>query len=159
MTISTYRNGVRTANTLMHSSWMVLVCVESRRESSVTIAVRACTLRANEKESGVIETPLPLSQGEGQGEGSGESRHPEPTPRHPSRPDTPTPRADPTPRHPDTPRKVLQMQTDARGCKGAQADARGCKGMQAIKQGERGKGQGVSRGGRGNSQKAQKAKH
>ena len=58
------------------------------------------------------------------------SRATAPTPRHPSRPDTPTPQADPTPRHPDTPRKVLHMQTDARGCKGAQGDARGCKGMQ-----------------------------
>ena len=100
-----------------------------------------------------------MSSGKLLGQGERESSHPEPTPRHPSRPDTPTPRAVQTPRHPDTPKKVLQMQTDARGCKGAQGDARGCKEMQSEKQGERGKGQGVSRGGAEKSQKAQKEKH
>ena len=117
--------------------------MELRKRSYATIAVLVNTLRANEKESKVFDTLLSLSLGEGQGGRERESRHPEPTPRHPSRPDTPTPRADPTPRHPDTPRKVLQMQTDASRCKGAQADARGCKRMQAIKQGGRGKGGGA----------------
>ena len=73
---------------------MELVCVESRRESSVTIAVRVCTLRINEKESRVFDTLISLSCGRAGGRGQGESRHPDPTPR----PDT----TDPTPR-PDTP--------------------------------------------------------
>lgn len=50
--------GVKTANTLMLSLWMGLVCVKNRMESFVTIVVHVCTLRINkfgdEKKAGFL---------------------------------------------------------------------------------------------------------
>ena len=88
------------------------------------------------KESRVFDTLLSLYLGEGEGGRERESLATDPTPRHPSRPDTPTPLADPTPRHPDTPRKVQGCKPMQGGCKGVQADARGCKEMQGDANGK-----------------------
>ena len=163
MTISTHRNGVRTANTLMLSSWMGLVCVESKMIDFVSIVVRVYTLRANEKESKVFDTLLSLSQGKGRGGGQRESRPTDPTHRpEPTRPTDPTHRPD-HPTRPDPQRQVQEMQADASGCKGAQPDARGCKRMQADASGkarrERVEGRRKGQGGRCPRQRAQKAKH
>ena len=142
----------------MHSSWMELGCVRSRKGSSVTIAVRVCTLRASEKESRVFDTLLSLSacvmgeQGQGESHRADPTRHPDPTPRPPTR------HPDPTPRPPDPKRQVRGMQADASGCKGGKAYARGRKGMQAEKQGGRGKGVGARGYGVANLAKRRKRK-
>ena len=111
------------------------------------------------KESRVFDTLLSLVYEPWQGAGAGGEPTPRPDPpTRPHRPDTPTPPPD-TPTPQGRCRDESRMQGDAKGRKGMQADARRCKPMQAIKQGGRGQGQGVSRGGRKKSQKAQKNKH
>lgn len=102
---------------------MELVYVESRMIECATIVVHVYSLRANEKESRVLDTLLSLYLRAHGGRGQGEQGRADPTPR----PDTP----DPTPRpDPPTPRPKKEGSGFASGCKGMQRGKSLCKRMQ-----------------------------